>query len=118
MTTPVSPGRLVRSGLLYGASTLVSLGLVMAAALVLLPVPAVWFTRWLPWSLIVTIAHLGNRVGPFILAGPLISVLAWQAETPAIHNRHHGRIGGRRRWAVSIGALFSVVMTVIVLARP
>jgi hypothetical protein len=97
---------------------LVSLGVVIVAALILLPVPAVWFARWLPWPLIVAIGHLGNRVGPFILAGPLISVLAWQAETPAIHNRHHGRIGGTKCWAVSIGALFSAVMTLIVIARP
>jgi hypothetical protein len=118
MVTSVAPGRRVRAGVVLFASDFASLALVVAAALILLSIPAVWFARWLPWPLIVAIGHLGNRVGPFILAGPLISVLAWQAETPAIHNRHHGRIGGRRRWAVSIGALFSVVMTVIVLARP
>lgn len=117
MVTSVAPGRRVRSGVVLFPSDFASLALVVAAALILLPIPAVWFARWLPWPLILTIGHLGNRVGPFLLAGPVVALLIWQAEQPPIHNRHPGRVGGRRRWAASVGALFSVLMPVIVLAR-
>ena len=118
MTTSLLPGRRVRAGFWHLASALAAFGVIGAAALIVLPIPAVWFTRWLPWTLIVTVGHLGNRLGPFVLAGPLVTVLAWEAEQPAVHNRRRGRMGGRIAWALSIGALGSVVMAVLAFGRP
>ena len=118
MTTSLLPGRRVRAGFWPLASVLAAFGVIGAAALIVLPIPAVWFARWLPWTLIVTMGHLGNRLGPFVLAGPLVTVLAWEAEQPAVHNRHRGRMGGRIGWALSIGALGSVLMAVLAFGRP
>ena len=110
-------GPRVQAVLLRVGSGVAALLLVAAAALILLPVPAIWFTRWIPWALIVRVGTIGNRVGPFLLAGPLVGLLAWDAEHPAPRRRGRGPIGGAGRWSLSIATLFALVMAVIVFTR-
>ena len=118
MTTSLLPGRRVRGGFWPLVSVLVAIGVIGAGTLIVLPIPAVWFARWLPWPLIASVGHLGHRLGPFVRAGSLVAVLAWEAEQPAVHNRCRGHMGGRIGWALSIGAHGSVRMAVLAYGRP
>ncbi|MGC8489941.1 MAG: hypothetical protein ACP5QO_17205 [Clostridia bacterium] len=117
MVTPVSPGRPPRSGMFVWSAGAGTVAVSIVVALILLPVPAVWFTRWLPCPVIVRWGTLGNRIGPFLIAGPLVGFLARQAEHPAPHSRHHGRMGGAGVWAVSVAVLYTLVMSVMVLGQ-
>lgn len=118
MTTPVSSGQRSRSGFYVLGSWAATVVLGIVVALIVLPVPAVWFTRWLPWPVIVRLGTLGNRFGPFLIAGPLVGLLAWQAEHPTPHSHHPGHIGGAGVWAVSVALLFTLVMSLIVFGQP
>ncbi len=106
-------GRLARAGFWHLAAVLVALGVIGAVALIVVPIPAIWLARWLPWTLIAPVGHLGNRLGPFVLVGPLVTVLAWQAEQPAVRHRRRGRMGGCAGWALS-----SVLMAFLAFGRP
>ncbi len=117
MIAAVPPGRRVWSGLLRIGSSVAALLIVAATALILLPVPVAWFSRWIPWSLIVQIGTIGNRVGPFLVAGPLVGLLAWQAEHPAVRNRRRGVVGDTGRWVVSIAVFSTVIMAVVIFGR-
>jgi hypothetical protein len=112
------PGRPRRSRLFVLGSGFGAAVMMIVAALILLPIPAIWFIRWLPWPWIVRLGSLGNRFGPFLLAGSFVGFLAWDAERSALHNRYLGRVGRRGRCAVSIAGLFTLVMGIVVLGRP
>jgi ribonuclease HI len=60
MMTPVSPGRPRRSGLFVLGSGVGTIAVVLVVALIVLPVPAVWFARWLPWPVPCALGDTGE----------------------------------------------------------
>lgn len=95
---------------LGGAAAAVLLGIVM---LVILPIPAFWFVRWIPVAWILGVGHFGNTWGPGLCGAALVLGHQWRAERTPTVRHHRPPVPANRGWTLGVAGLVFVGIVLV-----